>query len=163
MFAALGLQGRFCRTDITRPLPFESQSFDAVFSCGVFEYFNAAQVDAILAECFRVARKRVIIMVPNALSVAYRLGKWHMERTGAWAWGGEEPSRTLRGSFASAGARNIREYSVGARHSLGFLTMRGGGRVARALTRGLRLTDHPEPSWLRQGYLLVTVGDCERS
>jgi ubiquinone/menaquinone biosynthesis C-methylase UbiE len=159
LFDELGLQGQFCRSDITRPLPFASHSIDAVFSCGVFEYFTPAQIDAILAESFRVARKRVIVMVPNARSLAYRLGKWHMERTGAWPWGGEVPSYSLRAQFRKARARNVREYSVGARHALGFLTMRGGGRVAQALTNRLHLTDHPEPSRFSQGYLLVTAGD----
>ncbi len=75
------------------------------------------------------------------------------------SWGGEVPSHSLREPFRLAGAKNIREYSVGARHSLGFLTMRGGGRVTDLLTRSLGLTDHPRPSRFRQGYLLVTIGD----
>src|SRR5687768_16230003 len=84
--AALGLDGRFCRADITQRLPLESSSIDAVFSCGVFEYFTAAQIDAIMAEAFRVARKRVIIMVPNARAIGYRVGKWYMEKTVTWEW-----------------------------------------------------------------------------
>jgi len=163
MFDALGLQGRFCHADITKPLPFDDHSIDAVFSCGVFEYFTKEQIDRILAEAFRVARKRVIVMVPNARSLAYRIGKWHMEKTGAWVWGGEEPSHSLRAPFRKAGASSVREYSVGTKHSLIFLTMRGGGRVARLLTRVLRLTDHPEPSRLRQGYLLVTIGEQSKT
>ena len=159
MFRALGLHGRFCQADITKPLPLESRSIDAVFSCGVFEYFPRAQVERILAEAFRVARKRVIIMVPNARSVAYRLGKWHMERSQAWPWGGEEPSHSLRAHFRAAGATNVREYSIGARHALGFLTMRGGERLTRLLTRALHMTDDAQPSRFRQGYLLVTIGD----
>ena len=159
LFHTLGFQGAFCKADITKPLPFASNSIDAVFSCGVFEYFTPAQIDAILGEAFRVARKRVIILVPNAKSIAYRLGKWYMERTGAWVWGGEVPWHTLAPAFRRAGAVNVREYTVAARHSLGFLTMRGGTRAARMLTRALHLTDHPHPSRFRQGYLLVTLGD----
>ena len=161
MYRALGLDGTFTRADITRPLPFGTASIDAVFSCGVFEYFNAAQIDAILAEAFRIARRRVIVMVPNASSVAYRLGKWYMEKTGSWEWGGEEPSHSLVSHFRKAGAANIREFSVGTRHALGFLSaIKGGGRVEKLLTRGLGLTDHPEPSRFNQGYLLVTMGEC---
>jgi ubiquinone/menaquinone biosynthesis C-methylase UbiE len=161
LYRALGLEGTFTRADITRPLPFDTASIDAVFSCGVFEYFNAAQIDAILAEAFRVARKRVIIMVPNASSLAYRLGKWYMEKTGTWEWGGEEPSHSLVPHFRKAGAGGIREFSVGTRHSLGFLSaIKGGGRVEKLLTRSLRLTDHPEPARFNQGYLLVTIGEC---
>ena len=75
LYDSLGLTGQFCRADITQRLPLESNSIDAVFSCGVFEYFTATQIDAIMAEAFRVARKRVIIMVPNARAIGYRLGK----------------------------------------------------------------------------------------
>jgi ubiquinone/menaquinone biosynthesis C-methylase UbiE len=160
MYEALGLRGEFCRADITKPLPLDSNSADMVFSCGVFEYFNASQIDAIMAEAFRVARKRVIIMVPNAQAVAYRLGKWYSERSGAWEWGGEVPSHTLKHHFKRAGAVRVREFSVGTRHALDFLAPLPGGRLlARFLIRALRLTRHPRPSSLRQGYLLVTIGE----
>jgi len=160
MYDALGLQGRFCRADITRPLPLASNSIDLVFSCGVFEYFNAAQIDAILAEAFRVARKRVIIMVPNARAIAYRVGKWYLERKGAWEWGGEVPSHSLKQPFRRAGAASIREFSVGGQHSVDFLNpLPGGTRAVDLLTRALRLTRHARPSRLGQGYLLVTIGD----
>jgi hypothetical protein len=160
LYDALGLTGRFCQADITRRLPLASNSIDAVFSCGVFEYFTAAQVDAIMTEAFRVARKRVIIMVPNARALAYRLGKWYMERTGTWEWGGEVPSHTLKNHFTRAGAVPIREFSVGGQHSVDFLAAlpRGQGLV-RLLTRALRLTRHHRPSLLGQGYLLVTIGE----
>ena len=160
MFGALDLPGEFCRADITAPLPFASRSIDAVFSCGVFEYFTAEQIDRILAEMFRVARRRVIVMVPNAWSVAYRLGKWYMERTGAWVWGGEVPSYTLRPAFERAGGRRVREFSVAPAHALGFLTMPGGGRAQRALRR-ITGPDVPgRPARFRQGYLLVTIADA---
>ena len=123
MFAACGVEGRFCVGDITRPLPFDSGSFDAVFSCGVLEYFDREQVAAIIGEAFRVARKRVIVLVPNAFSVAYRVGKWYMERSGTWTWGGEVPSYSLKSTFEGAGAVRTTELTVAARHSLDFLVM----------------------------------------
>lgn len=159
LFSAAGVQGRFCVGDITRPLPFASASFDAVFSCGVLEYFDRAVVAAIVREAFRVARRRVIILVPNASSLAYRLGKWYMERTGTWTWGGEVPSYSLRGVFEQAGAAHTTEFTVAARHSLDFLVMPLGGRIRRACTRMLRLDHHVRPAWCRQGYLLVTIGE----
>ena len=104
-----------------------------VFSCGVFEYFNASQIDAIMDEAFRVARKRVIIMVPNARAIGYRLGKWYMERTGTWEWGGEVPSHTLKTALSSAQApSSIREFSVGGQHSVDFLAPLPGGHAAGA-------------------------------
>lgn len=159
MFAACGVEGRFCVGDITRPLPFASSSVDAVFSCGVLEYFDREQVGAIINEAFRVARKRVIVLVPNAASIAYRVGKWYMERSGTWTWGGEVPSYSLKSTFAQAGAVRTTELTVAARHSLDFLTMPLGPQVRRACIKLLRMGHHVEPAWCRQGYLLVTIGD----
>jgi len=160
MYDTLGLRGRFCQADITRPLPLGDRSIDLVFSCGVFEYFNAAQIDRIVAEAFRIARKRVIIMVPNAAALGYRFGKWYMERTGKWEWGGEVPSYTLQQHFKRAGAASIREFSVDGLHSLEFLhAVPQGVRIAHHLTRILGLTHHHRPCALRQGYLLVTIGE----
>jgi SAM-dependent methyltransferase len=160
LYSALNLSGQFRRADITQALPFESNSVDAVFSCGVFEYFNAAQIDAIMKEAFRVARKRVIIMVPNARAVCYRVGMWYRERRGTWEWGGEVPSATLAPHFARVGAASFREFSVGGLHSVEFLAdLPGGHTMVRALTRLLRLSRHSRPARFAQGYLLVSIGE----
>ncbi len=160
LYDALGKQGTFCKADMTGQLPLESNSIDMVFSCGVLEYFDAVQVRHMLREALRVARKRVIIMVPNAWSVAYRLGKWYMERTGTWEWGGEIPSYSLKSTLTDAGAVSIDEFSVGGRHSLDFLDpLPGGQGAAHLLSRVLRLSRHAGRTPLRQGYLLVAVGE----
>jgi hypothetical protein len=159
MFEASGARGTYCLADISRPLPFAAGSFDAVFSCGVLEYFTPAQVEAIMREAFRVARCRVIVLVPNALSLAYRLGKWYMERTGTWRWGGEVPSFTLKPTFCRAGAARVTEFSVCARHSLDFLAMPLGSAVKRASIRLFDLKADSRPARCRQGYLLVTIGE----
>ena len=157
LFNAIGGRGRFCQVDITQPLPFESNSFDVVFSCGVFEYFDRMTVRSILAEAFRVASRRVIIMVPNAFSVVYRVGKWYMERTGRWNWGGEVPSYTLKPDFESVGAHQVTEFSVSPQSSLHFVTM---PRVMTSAYRRVFRAEHEsKPTMLRQGYLLVTIGD----
>ena len=159
LFDAMGLKGRFQRADMTQPLPFKDGTFDAVYSCGVFEYFQDDVIRAILKEAFRIARKRVMIMVPNAWSLPYRCGKWYLERKKAWVWGGEHPFATLKPHFRSATKGPIREYSVGTRHSLDFLTMPGGPLVQKAVKKVFRLKDHPNPSFLNQGYLLITIGE----
>src|SRR3972149_3427041 len=59
LFEAMGLNGQFCQADMKMRLPFKDNSFDTVFSCGVFEYFTDAEIKSILKEAFRVSRKRV--------------------------------------------------------------------------------------------------------
>ena len=158
LFTAMGLGGRFLQLDITAPLPFKEGSFDTVFSCGVFEYFMDEEIRSILKESFRVSRKKVIIMTPNALAIAYRIGKWHLERTHRWYWGGERPMRTLKPHFDAVNRGRFCEFTVGAQHALNFLTMRGGKKIQRLLPR-LGIKDHPNPVFLKQGYLLVSVGE----
>lgn len=158
LFRMIGSRGRFCQADITRPLPFRDESFDLVFSCGVFEYFKDAQVEAILKEAFRVARRTVVIMVPNSLSAAYRVGMWYQKKTGRWYWGGEVPSATLKPHFVAAGFRQLREFSVAPRHSLSFLTMPFGSLARRVALKIFGHSDSSSPAPLRQGYLLITVG-----
>lgn len=158
LFESMGVQGRFLQGDMTQPLPFQDESFDTVFSCGVFEYFSDAQIVAILKEAFRICRKRVIIMVPNAWSMPYRIGKWHMEHMQKWQWGGERPFSSLRPYFRSLGVDRPMEFTVGTKLSLNFLKMRGGNRMKEVLIKTLRLKDHSRPARLRQGYLLVSVG-----
>jgi SAM-dependent methyltransferase len=163
MFEECGVRGRFFVADITKRLPFESNSIDAVFSCGVLEYFDERQVQAILDEAFRVARKRVIALVPNAWSVAYRLGKWYMERRGSWNWGGEVPSHSLQRAFDRAGSVHTSELTLSARHSLNFLrAMPFGSRVERGCIRLFGMQHDARPAWCRQGYLLATIGEKPR-
>ena len=159
LFQEMGFDGRFVQHDMTQPLPFPDGSFDQVFSCGVFEYFTDEQSRAILREAFRISRRRVIILAPNAWSLAYRLGKWYLERKGRWHWGRERPFQTLRPHFQAAADVRVTEFCVGTKHSLDFLVMRGGPALKKLLIRLLRLTDHSRPAALGQGYLLVTVGE----
>jgi SAM-dependent methyltransferase len=159
LFQAVGKTAEFVQADMTKPLPFADKRFDAVFSCGVFEYFSDDEIRAILKETFRIVRKRVVIMVPNAWSVPYRVGMWYMRKTNRWPWGGERPFTTLRPYFRDIGITNVREFSVGARHSLHFLTMPGGKLTQRVLRGTLYHRDHPRPSVLNQGYLLIAAGE----
>jgi SAM-dependent methyltransferase len=159
LFQLMSLEGEFLRADMTKPLPFTDNTFDMVFSCGVFEYFTGETIHAILKEAFRVSRKRVVIMVPNALSIPYRLGMGYMKATGQWHWGGEVPSYTLKPHFEGIPNTKVTEFSVGTRHSLDFLTMPWGGTLRRACTKLFNLKDHSNPAFLRQGYLLITIAE----
>lgn len=159
LFQELGIHGEYYQADMTKPLPFVNNQFDAVYSCGVFEYFTDEQIIKILAEAFRLAKKRVIILVPNAWSLPYRFGKWYLESTQQWVWGGERPFRSLKPHFRATSRGNMKEFSVGTRHALSFLSMPGGALMRKALISLFRLKDHPQPSFLNQGYLLITVGE----
>ncbi len=158
LFRKIGASAHFCQSDITQPLPFANDSFDVVFSCGVFEYFTHAQIRSILREAFRISTGSVIVMVPNAWSLPYRLGKWYMERNKTWYWGGEVPYSSLKADFAAAGSGPVREFTLAARHSLNFLRMPFGDRIRKILTAVLP-ADESRPALLRQGYLLVTIGE----
>lgn len=159
LFESLGKEAQFYRSDMTQELPFKDQSFDTVFSCGVFEYFTDQEIKSILREALRVSRKRVIILVPNALSVFYRVGKCYMEKNNQWPWGGERPFATLKPYFSEGKHLRVSEFTVGAKHSLDFLTMPGGKRIKKIVETVFNLKDHPEPSLFKQGYLLVTIGE----
>lgn len=159
LFEVIQREGTFLHADMTKPLPFPNNSFDTVFSCGVLEYFTSETIQSILAEAFRVSRKRVIIMVPNALSIAYRFGMWYMKRKGKWQWGGEVPSYTLKPYFRGTSHSRVTEFSVGARHALNFMTMPGGEKIKQLCNRALHLRDHSNPTLFRQGYLLITIAE----
>lgn len=159
LFETLGITAQLCRADMVEPLPFLDNSFDVTFSCGVFEYFTRGELARIFHEAFRVSKKRVIIMVPNALSIAYRVGKWYMQRNKTWHWGGEVPYHTLRPYLLRLPTLSVSEFTVAAKHSLDFLTMPFGKTLKRLLTATLRLSDHPGRSLFRQGYLLVTIAE----
>lgn len=159
LYRAANIEGRFLKGDITEALPFKPASFDTVFSCGVFEYFSDGQIRKILFEAFRVARKKVIALVPNAASIAYRVGKWHLETTRQWPWGGEQPRWSLKKSFRAVSQGKTTEFCVATRLSLDFLAMRDGEKIRNTLIRLFNLKHHPNPSFFRQGYLLITVGE----
>ena len=159
LFRLLKLNGEFRLADMTQPLPFEDGSFDTVFSIGVFEYFTDEQIQSILREAFRVSRKRVIIMVPNALSLPYRLGYWYLKETKQWIWGGERPFRTLKPYFKSEANSTFFEFTIAARTSLSFLTMPYNGLIKRIVLYVLRLEDDSRVSLFRQGYLLISIGE----
>lgn len=67
-------------------LPFEDQSFDAVFECGVLHH--VAEPDRVIAEMMRVARKAVFLSDSNRFgqgnSYTVRMLKLALYKTGLW-------------------------------------------------------------------------------
>jgi malonyl-CoA O-methyltransferase len=155
--AELGLSIRTAQGDATRPLPFADGEFDCVWHSGLLEHFTSQERRAMLREWVRITSRRVVSFVPNAASVAYRVGKAILEKTGGWAYGLEVPLFSLREDFEAVGLEVETEYSVGADQALCFLQPEHPLRLA--LTRWLanhapELSDNGN-----QGYLLVTVGN----
>jgi malonyl-CoA O-methyltransferase len=153
--AELGLSVRTVKGDGTQPLPFADDEFDCVWHSGLLEHFTSEERRAMLKEWARVTSQRVLSLVPNAASLAYRVGKALQEETGAWQYGLETPLFSLREDFEAVGLEVEQEYSVGPESVL-FLAQ------DHPLRRALEGLNQPGAPWLgdncNQGYLLVTIG-----
>jgi len=158
VFAELGLSGRFVLADVTEPLPFETDSFDLVWSSGLLEHFDDKQIVHILTESRRISRSKVISLVPNANSLMYRVGKWQQENTGRWQWGREDAKGTMAPYFQQAGLLEVSERSVGIQHSLRFLDPEQRMAFESVIAEFLDDISRAEAEQLNQGYLLVTEG-----
>ena len=159
VFKCAGIEGDFVQADILQRLPFRGGSFDCVFSHGVLEHFSEDEIGYIIKESARVAKSTVISIVPNAASLAYRIGKRYQENRGKWMYGRETPKYSLKRLFRWAGLVNIREYSIDPRHSFEFLTMLGDDPAGTIVKKTLNRIPLKVLEALNQGYLLVTVGE----
>lgn len=156
--SALPTPDTFC-CDITQGLPFGEQSIDVVWSSGVLEHWPDEEVQPILKEMARVARRAVISFVPNANCLMYMAGKTVAEQTGAWPFGRERPRTSMRHLFEQAGLCDIREYTVDAAHGLELLLMQNSHPVTQhSNLRNVLDQLHTRPEFADQGYLLMTVG-----
>jgi malonyl-CoA O-methyltransferase len=154
----LGLQIATMRGDATGRLPFENGQFDCVWSSGLLEHFFLDERRTMLREWARVCRGAFIHLVPNASCVPYRLGKRAQEVAGAWPYGLEMPLLSLRADYEAAGIRFVREFTVGAKHALGFMSTE-----LESLHRDMAQAFDPIhesilADW-NQGYLLLSIGD----
>lgn len=155
----LGLGMRVVCADATKQLPFEEKEFDYIYQCGLLEHFQTEE-RVVLLKNWSKYTKHMISMIPNASSIAYRTGKAMMEQQGAWPYGLELPQYSLGSEFEQAGIHNVREYTIGVEHALTFLPeehyLRKALRLWLIESRQLGVKDI-----CGQGYLLVTIGDCE--
>ncbi len=158
--ARLGLSVATVCGDATATLPFAPGGFDCVWSSGLLEHFTVDERRAMLREWARVCRGLLISLVPNAASIAYRIGKMTQERDGVWPYGLEMPLPSLRDDYEAAGLTVAREFSVGTAHSLNFL---GDRSLKRALGASFRRLSRAALDDWNQGYLLVTIGGVQGS
>lgn len=155
----LNLGMRVVCADATKALPFEEKEFDYIYQCGLLEHFHAEERVALLKNWSKYT-KHMISMIPNAASLAYRTGKAFMEKNNAWPFGLELPQYSCSTEFAQDGITNIKEYTIGAEHALIFLPE--GHYLRNALERWIMEREELGIEDLcGQGYLLVTIGDCD--
>lgn len=108
VFDLHGLQGSFQSGDMYN-LPFDDDSFDCVWNSGVLEHYSAEEIVAALREMARVSRDYVIVMVPNAQNLVYRMAKRLMESSGEWSFGVEHPQLSMRAYYERAGIQCFNE------------------------------------------------------
>jgi len=142
-----------CRHDASKPLPFAGRTFDYSFQAGLLEHFSQEErVDLLMN--WRASCKNMVSMIPNAHSVAYRLGKYLAEKNHTWIYGLELPQGSLYEDFLMAGYSDIKEYTIGIEHSLNFLPE---GHYLRAAIEKMLQENTDMDDW-GQGYLLTTTG-----
>lgn len=140
--------------DATQELPFADNQFDVVFQAGLLEHFQKEDRINLLKQWGRVGR-RMVSIIPNASSIAYRVGKSRMEKNGTWSYGLELPQYSLHGEFLEAGFHVTSEYTIGEKHALEFLPKYHPLRLVLSWL----IKNNPCEDNCGQGYLLVTVGE----
>lgn len=73
-------------------LPFPDETFDIVWNGGVNEHFEGEKRQKIFDEMARVCiTGEMIVIVPNALNLPYRITKKILEMRNRWVYGFEKP------------------------------------------------------------------------
>jgi ubiquinone/menaquinone biosynthesis C-methylase UbiE len=72
-------------------LPFPDGYFDICLSGGLLEHLSAADRLKTLQEMCRVSKDLIVVTVPNAHNIPYRIGKFWREALGKWIYGREDP------------------------------------------------------------------------
>lgn len=139
--------------DATQDLPFKEGEFDYIFQCGLLEHFDTEKQIKLLKRWGKYGRY-MVSMIPNAASIAYRVGKEIMEKNNTWTYGLEIPKSTMKSEFESAGFREVKEYTIGSKWGTNFLPKNHKLRkcILELIEEGYQLNDY------KQGYLLVTIG-----
>ena len=152
----LGVSIETVLANATQFLPFLDNEFNCVWSSGLLEHFGPAERQNMLREQARISKEKVVSLVPNAACVAYQAGKAYQEEQGTWPYGLEIAVLSMRSDFETAGLQVVSEYSVGAKHALGFLPK--NHPLRKSLASWLKGLSSNELENSNQGYLLVTIG-----
>jgi len=154
LFKELKISGYFYVQDVLEGIPMKPNSIDWVWSSGLLEHFSDEELSHIMAESYRVCKKGVMSLVPNANSLFYRISKFRMEQEGTWPYGREIPKFTMRDFFKDTGLKNIVEYSIGIDDSIWLW-----GSDKKEIMGFFDSLSIEELQKLNQGYLLFTYGE----
>ncbi|WP_052043157.1 class I SAM-dependent methyltransferase [Campylobacter sp. MIT 97-5078] len=142
--------------DALKPLPFKEKEFDIIFHAGLMEHFPKEERINML-KLWRPYCKKMISIIPNGNSLAYRIGKALMQQNGTWAYGLELSIYTQIDELIEAGYKFEQEYTIGAQEALSFLPKKHFMR--KALKKWLETNICGDDC--RQGNLLVSIGTNE--
>ena len=111
------LTGNFILCDMMELSTKKVEPHDVVWNSGVFEHFDSWQVIDVLKRMGEVARKFIIVLVPNARSIPYLLFRRHAMENNEWLWGRELLRKTMRHLAEAAGLEVIEERYLGHHYS----------------------------------------------
>jgi SAM-dependent methyltransferase len=155
-FDRLGLRARFVQGDLFRAGAEWAGVFDLAISLGVIEHFRGPVRTLALESHARVLRPGgvVVVSVPNAHCLPYRLWKAYLERRGCWPYGPEIPytARELRVRARRSGIVDVRVHALNFLQSLGECWVRPWHGVSPAWSQRPSRWD----AWM--GMNLVLIG-----
>ncbi|KKG11024.1 methyltransferase domain-containing protein [Methanosarcina sp. 2.H.A.1B.4] len=116
------LTGNFINADMFDLSANLVEPHDVVWNSGVLEHFDAWKVIDVLKRMGQVARKYVLILVPNAMSVPYLLFRRCAMEKGEWIWGRELLRDSMKHLAEAAGLEVIEEQYIGEHFSCDHLS-----------------------------------------
>jgi SAM-dependent methyltransferase len=138
-------------------MPFDDNQFDVVWSSGVLEHWTDDEIWPIVHESARCAKRCVISLVPNEMSLLYRYGRESAEAHGIAPWGRELPRSSLKDIFERAGLVDVMEKTCCLAEAPGLINATDP-LFALKLRQWWNSIPDNDPVKRNQGYLLLTVG-----
>ena len=143
--------------DLTKHLPFSDGQFDVVWNSGVLEHWTDEELQPIVKELARCAKRCVISLVPNERSLLYRFGREAAEAHGICPWGREIPRSSLREIFEQADLINIMEMTIHLNDAPNLISFIDPV-FYKKIKKWWNLIPDSDPVKENQGYLLLTIG-----
>jgi ubiquinone/menaquinone biosynthesis C-methylase UbiE len=107
------IQGEFVQGDLMELSIEAIRQHDVVWNSGVLEHFNSIQALNALKRMRGVAKKYVIILIPNAKSIPYLSWRKYAMENGSWVWGKEYLRESMELLISAAGLEIVEERYIG--------------------------------------------------